>query len=1137
MAPLDQALHQWCQACNLEESEDKLAIYMLEHKYTDASISLRTLKGSDLARAQAVQHFAEKHGLVLYLASMERYVTGGVEDDGDSDDGYGYRGRKRRGYSDHGGNHTIAEEVDRTLTLTHVIDVDGQEVLAKISIEEHFIIQDAPFDNREPDEEDYEGFTGNAGAEASHWYRDTVMVLIQRDNLMDLLLRKFAVTSSVRADIKPFLDHYVDIAKAKPDSHQALQDAQRICDYIIRENSSRHQYQRFPDEVVGKIIAAMTITHLHAHETAHTAYTIVDAVKCISGGERMPMDSFAVLGAILPTVDFNMLRPTLVLAMSKYVTASGRLNAMRALFGPQLENGRTREAYEFILPCIWETLKPTQPVTEDDGAALADISVLPLVRDAQASFDQYILPIVLSNAAKSLFAVSFLATWGAKASAAFTDDYVASVFGQVWGVTRRRFHVERVDFHWVTASALRNAGTEVPVGQVSAVNLATLLELALSGKQPINLSELVQLIERDGDAVKPELLLSILVPFLRFTLNSARNHLHDENGPHLRSLYTTVLTLFLCKYVQEQPASGADLTRGRVSCSCGKCGDLNLFLTSATQQVRRFTLGKNDRQHLHQRLDLARFDGTHETVRTYSEPQTLVVTKRDRQLQAHRAWLTRCQTAHAELRKFDGGALRSVLLGEYDAIMAMECIISNYSTAPDFVRSARVVRQPRPAGTAPAPAQTQQAAPAVVRAGTKRKVEVITSAATTRIELASPTKPGRSDKLPVHSPHRVNLPPRRAVISTTSSRLPTSPPPTKPSTTPPNAMSAEDETSQSGYEDGLAGGPGAPTPLGALEGTAGLTKRDIQLFIDGGFNTVESIAYTPKKALEQIKGISEQKATKILIEASKLVPMGFTTATEMHARRSELISITTGSKQLDTLLAGGVETGSITEIFGEFRTGKSQICHTLAVTCQLPFDMGGGEGKCLYIDTEGTFRPVRLLSVANRYGLSGEEVLDNVAYARAYNSDHQLSLLNQAAQMMTETRFSLLVVDSATSLYRTDFIGRGELSSRQTHLAKFMRTLQRLADEFGIAVVITNQVVAQVDGGPSAMFNPDPKKPIGGNIIAHASTTRLSLKKGRGETRICKIYDSPCLPESDCMFAINEDGIGDPSPKDLEKDS
>ncbi|GFP56387.1 DNA repair protein rhp51 [Trichoderma asperellum] len=323
-------------------------------------------------------------------------------------------------------------------------------------------------------------------------------------------------------------------------------------------------------------------------------------------------------------------------------------------------------------------------------------------------------------------------------------------------------------------------------------------------------------------------------------------------------------------------------------------------------------------------------------------------------------------------------------------------------------------------------------------------------------------------------------------------------------------MADEYDGSQMGDEG--ATGPGAPTPLSALEGVAGITKREIQSIVEGGFNTVESVAYTPRRVLEQIKGISEQKATKILAEASKLVPMGFTTATEMHQRRSELISITTGSKNLDTLLAGGIETGS------------------------LPFDMGGGEGKCLYIDTEGTFRPVRLLAVANRFGLSGEEVLDNVAYARAYNSDHQLQLLNQAAAMMCETRFSLLIVDSATSLYRTDFTGRGELSNRQTHLAKFMRTLQRLADEFGIAVVITNQVVAQVDGGPSAMFNPDPKKPIGGNIIAHASTTRISLKKGRAETRIAKIYDSPCLPESDTLFAIGEDGITDPAPKDMDKE-
>lgn len=329
------------------------------------------------------------------------------------------------------------------------------------------------------------------------------------------------------------------------------------------------------------------------------------------------------------------------------------------------------------------------------------------------------------------------------------------------------------------------------------------------------------------------------------------------------------------------------------------------------------------------------------------------------------------------------------------------------------------------------------------------------------------------------------------------------------------ALDEEDEYQLSG-----------PMLIDRLEGN-GITPGDIKKLKLEGYHTIELIAYTPKRALLTIKGISDGKADRILLEAAKMVPMGFTTALEFHVRRLELICITTGSKQLDTLLGGGVETGSITEVFGEFRTGKLQLCHTLAVTCQLPIDMGGGEGKCLYIDTEGTFRPIRLVLIAQRYGLNPDDCLDNVAYARAYNAEHQFQLLHQAAAMMLESRFLLLIVDSIMSLYRTDYLGRGELLARQTHVAKYMRTLQRLADEFGIAVVITNQVVAQVDGSAS-MYNPDPKKPIGGNIIAHLSTTRLLFKKGRGEQRICKVYDSPCLPESECVFAIYEDGIGDP---------
>jgi len=317
---------------------------------------------------------------------------------------------------------------------------------------------------------------------------------------------------------------------------------------------------------------------------------------------------------------------------------------------------------------------------------------------------------------------------------------------------------------------------------------------------------------------------------------------------------------------------------------------------------------------------------------------------------------------------------------------------------------------------------------------------------------------------------------------------------------------------------------GGPIPINKLEGLQGISALDVKKLQENGFHTVESVAYSTKKSLLAIK-VTEAKADKILAEATKMVHMGFTTAAEFHKTRLDLVMLTTGSKALDKLLGGGIETGSITEIFGEFRTGKTQLCHTLCVTCQLPTAQGGGEGKALYIDTEGTFRPERLAAIAERFELSAEDVLDNVAYARAYNSDHQSTLLVQASAMMAESRFALLVVDSATALYRTDYSGRGELSARQMHLARFLRTLLRLADEFGVAVVITNQVVAQVDGN---LMQADPKKPIGGNIMAHASTTRLYLRKGAKDNRICKIYDSPCLPEAEVTFAIADEGIVDP---------
>mmetsp|Transcript_15550 Transcript_15550/g.21477 ORF Transcript_15550/g.21477 Transcript_15550/m.21477 type:complete len:343 (-) Transcript_15550:123-1151(-) len=317
-----------------------------------------------------------------------------------------------------------------------------------------------------------------------------------------------------------------------------------------------------------------------------------------------------------------------------------------------------------------------------------------------------------------------------------------------------------------------------------------------------------------------------------------------------------------------------------------------------------------------------------------------------------------------------------------------------------------------------------------------------------------------------------------------------------------------------------------PYPIQLLE-QQGIAASDIKKLAEQGFNTVESVAHAAKRDMIKLKGLSEAKVDKLHKAACMLIPMGFTTATVVEQNRRDTIFITTGAKELDNILQGGLETGSITEIYGEFRTGKTQLCHSLCVTCQLPLDHGGGEGKALYIDTEGTFRPQRLLQIAERYGLNGPDVLDNVAYARAHNTEHQSELLVAAAGMMAESRFSLCVVDSATNLYRTEYHGRGELSNRQMHLGRFMRSLQRIADEFGVAVVVTNQVVADPGGaGPFASAAAS-MKPIGGNIMAHASCTRIQMRKGRAESRIAKIICSPILPESEATFAITESGIGD----------
>ncbi|KAL0234905.1 hypothetical protein GEMRC1_001488 [Eukaryota sp. GEM-RC1] len=234
---------------------------------------------------------------------------------------------------------------------------------------------------------------------------------------------------------------------------------------------------------------------------------------------------------------------------------------------------------------------------------------------------------------------------------------------------------------------------------------------------------------------------------------------------------------------------------------------------------------------------------------------------------------------------------------------------------------------------------------------------------------------------------------------------------------------------------------------------AGISSTDVKKLKEAGFYTVKAVIMHTKKDLCAVRGLSEAKVEKILEAAGKLVFSGFASGREVASRRANIIKISTGSSEFDTLLGGGIETMSITEVFGEFRTGKTQICHTLCVTTQLPRTMGGAQGRVAYIDTEGTFRPERIEPIAERFGLDVDTTLDNIIYARAYTHEHQMSLLGQIAEKMAEDNFSLLIIDSITALFRVDFSGRGELAERQQKLAQMLSKLVKVAEDYKCVLI------------------------------------------------------------------------------------
>ncbi|MFW5852778.1 MAG: DNA repair and recombination protein RadA [Nanoarchaeota archaeon] len=302
-----------------------------------------------------------------------------------------------------------------------------------------------------------------------------------------------------------------------------------------------------------------------------------------------------------------------------------------------------------------------------------------------------------------------------------------------------------------------------------------------------------------------------------------------------------------------------------------------------------------------------------------------------------------------------------------------------------------------------------------------------------------------------------------------------------------------------------------------LPGVGAATAEKLML---SGFDTIMSIAVATPGELVNASGISEVAARKMISSARDKMEMGFESGLDVLKKESLKFKIPIGASMFDTLLGGGIETGAITECFGEFGSGKTQIAHALAVSCQKV----DPTAVAVYIDSENTFRTDRIRQFSEGYELDSDKVLGNIKVAKAYNSDHQMILAEKVEDLIKVQNLNVrvVIVDSLTAYFRAEFVGRGTLAERQQKLNKHMHKLSRLAHQYNVAVYVTNQVMAKPD-----MFFGDPTAAIGGNIVGHASTFRIYLRKGKKGSRVAKLIDSPSLPEGEATFYVEGDRIRD----------
>ena len=291
------------------------------------------------------------------------------------------------------------------------------------------------------------------------------------------------------------------------------------------------------------------------------------------------------------------------------------------------------------------------------------------------------------------------------------------------------------------------------------------------------------------------------------------------------------------------------------------------------------------------------------------------------------------------------------------------------------------------------------------------------------------------------------------------------------------------------------------------------------------YASLETLSKASPAEVSDKVAIGIKMAKKAVIEARTILGISPMTALELLDEQRSKRYLSTGSQAFDEILGGGIATGSITEIAGEFSSGKSQICFQLCINAIIPEDFGGLNGKVFFVDTEGTFSAKRVLQMAtfNRAKLDPHEILKNIFVARSFNADHQIQIVNEADNLLKTENVRLIIIDSIASHFRSEYHGKEQLIERQQKIMALAEKLQKYADSYDLAIITTNQVLASVDNYLAGKV----AEPALGYAWGHRPQTRIWLRKLKGNSRVARIIDSPELPEKEATFYITDEGITD----------